>query len=486
MENSVVKIFSTTERPDLAKPWAKQSPRELSGSGMVIEGRRILTNAHVVAYATEVQVQANQSGEKRPAVVESFAPGIDLAVLRLEDDTFFETHPALPRAHLLSRVKDPVLVYGYPTGGTNLSITKGIVSRIEFTGYHYPTSGLRLQIDAAINPGNSGGPALVGDQVIGLAFRQLSGADNIGYIIPSEEIDLFLEDVADGTYDGKPALYDELQTMENPALREFLKLDKTVHGVAVREPYDQDPSYPLRRWDVITRIGDTPVDDQSMVTLADHLRVRFLYLVQKSTNAGKVALTVMRDGQELAVEVPVAQTRPKLIPYLDASYPPYFIYGPVVFSVATENLVAAVTSSPSAAPGRNANQGAMMTTLLSQRNSPLLSRRGDRPSFPGEELVVISSPFFPHKLSRGYANAALRVVESINHTRVRNLRHVVELLRDSTEPFTVIEFAGLGQETIVFPHRECAAATDAILTRAGVRAQASADLLAVWQATTTP
>jgi hypothetical protein len=145
-----------------------------------------------------------------------------------------------------------------------------------------------------------------------------------------------------------------------------------------------------------------------------------------------------------------------------------------------------VTSSPSAAPGRNANQGAMMTTLLSQRNSPLLSRRGDRPSFPGEELVVISSPFFPHKLSRGYANAALRVVESINHTRVRNLRHVVELLRDSTEPFTVIEFAGLGQETIVFPHRECVAATDAILTRAGVRAQASADLLAVWQATTTP
>lgn len=103
VENSVVKIFSTTERPDLAKPWAKQSPRELSGSGMVIEGRRILTNAHVVAYATEVQVQANQSGEKLPAIVESFAPGIDLAVLRLEDETFFETHPALPRAHLLSR-----------------------------------------------------------------------------------------------------------------------------------------------------------------------------------------------------------------------------------------------------------------------------------------------------------------------------------------------------------------------------------------------
>jgi len=65
------------------------------------------------------------------------------------------------------------------------------VSRIEFVPYNFPVSGLRIQIDAAINPGNSGGPAVAGDQMIGLAFSGYNDAQNIGYIIPNEEVELF-------------------------------------------------------------------------------------------------------------------------------------------------------------------------------------------------------------------------------------------------------------------------------------------------------
>src|SRR5271168_1687321 len=118
--------------------------------------------------------------------------------------------------------------------------------------------------------------------MIGLAFSHLEGAQSIGYIIPCEEIELFLQDIADGVYDGKPAMFDEMQTLENPALRAFLKLDKSVHGMVVRQPFSSDPAYPLKAWDVITQIGDTPVDDQGMIMLAANLRVRFTYLVQKT------------------------------------------------------------------------------------------------------------------------------------------------------------------------------------------------------------
>ena len=103
----------------------------------------------------------------------------------------------------LPGIKDAVLAYGFPEGGNSLSITKGIVSRVEFAPYNFPVSGLRIQIDAAINPGNSGGPAVVGDKMIGLTFSRLVNAENIGYIIPSEEIELFLQDIADGHYDGQ-------------------------------------------------------------------------------------------------------------------------------------------------------------------------------------------------------------------------------------------------------------------------------------------
>ena len=170
IENSVVKVFATMRYPDPFKPWSKQAPQESTASGVVIEGKRILTNAHVVLYASQVQVQANTAGDKISATVVAVAPGIDLAVLKLDDDSFFATHPPLPRANKLPQIKDAVLAYGFPTGGTSLSITKGIVSRIEFVPYNFPVSGLRIQIDAAINPGNSGGPAIAGDKMIGLAF----------------------------------------------------------------------------------------------------------------------------------------------------------------------------------------------------------------------------------------------------------------------------------------------------------------------------
>ena len=73
-ENAVVKVFSTIRHPDITRPWQKSPPLEASGSGVVIEGKRILTNAHVVAYATQVQVQGNQSGDKVPATVVAVAP----------------------------------------------------------------------------------------------------------------------------------------------------------------------------------------------------------------------------------------------------------------------------------------------------------------------------------------------------------------------------------------------------------------------------
>jgi len=469
VENAVVKIFSTMRGPDAYKPWTKQQPREATGTGIIIEGKRILTNAHVVLYSSQVQVQANQSGDKISATVEAIAPGIDLAVLKLDDETFFDTRPALPRATMLPAVKDAVMVYGFPTGGTSLSITKGIVSRIEFASYNFPTSGLRIQIDAAINPGNSGGPALVGDKMIGLAFSRLGGGDNIGYIIPCEEVELFLADVTDGKYHGKPAMFDELQTLENPALRAFLKLDKTIEGIVVHEPDSTDAAYPLKEWDVITKIGDTKVDNEGMIKLGDNLRVKLRYLIQKIAKDGTVQLTVVRDRKEITVQVPVAPTRPMLIPNLENTYPSYFVYGPLVFSPATGIFVAGLS-----------NNTAM--TALAASASPLALRRVDKPAFPGEQLVVVSSPFFPHKLSQNYSNPQARVLEQVNGVKLKNLAHLVEVLRDSREEFIVFTFAGHGGESLVFRRKEVLAATEDILTDNGVRSQGSPDTLAVWNA----
>jgi S1-C subfamily serine protease len=475
VENSVVKVFSTLRLPDLYRPWTKQSPTEISGSGAIISGKRILTNAHVVLHASQVQVQANQAGDKISAKVVAIAPGIDLAILKLEDEKFFDTHPALPMKKTLPDAKEPVLVYGYPTGGSSLSITKGIISRIEFAAYSFSVPGLRIQIDAAINPGNSGGPAVVGDEMVGLAFSRLGGtAQNIGYIIPCEEIELFLHDVADGHYDGKPAMYDDLQTLENPALRPFLHLDPSAKGMLVHRPFNSDSAYPLKEWDLITKIGDTSIDDQGMIKIGDNLRVRFAYLIQSIAKQDKVPLTIVRNGKEMQVDLPLLRRRPLVIPELEDHYPPFFIYGPIVFSEATTEFIGDAR--------RDAKQGAMIATLTIF-GSPLISRLGDKPSFPEERLVVISSPFFPHKLATGYGNPMLQVVKTVNRHPVKNLPHLVEVLRDLQDQFVTFEFNMRGGgETISFPRAEMTAATEEILNDNGIRAQGSPDVLKVWEA----
>jgi S1-C subfamily serine protease len=442
IRESVVKIYSTSRAPDVVRPWQKHTPQEASGTGIVIEGKRILTNAHVVNYASQVFVEPNESGEKLAATVEHLAPGIDLAVLKLEDESFFDKRPPLPRAEKLPEIKESVTVYGYPTGGASLSITKGIVSRIEFVGYGNHTLGLRIQIDAAVNPGNSGGPALVDDKMIGVTFSGIRGADNIGYIIPSEEVDLFLKDVADGTYDGKPRMREQLQTLENEALRAKLGFQKKAIGMV-----------------------DHEIDNVGMTRVRDNLRLKFEYYIQTAAKDGKLPLTIVRDGKEMAIELPVSNQVDDLLPSLRGHYPSYLIYGPLVFSPATIEFL-------------STREG--MQAAFALPGSPLGSRRADRVAFPGEQLVVVAAPMFPHKIGKGYGNPAGHVVKEVNGARIKNFRHLVETLRDAKDKYITITFDDLAFETLVFDRAEVLAATDEILSDNSVRQPCSEDIAPIW------
>jgi S1-C subfamily serine protease len=469
LENAVAKIFATVRSPDPFKPWGKAAPREVTGSGVVIEGNRILTNWHVVAYASQVQVQTSQGGDKISATVVAGAPGIDLAVLKLDDESFFASRKPPVRASVLPEIKEAVFAYGYPTGGTSLSTTKGIVSRIEFVNYNYHTSGLRIQVDAAINPGNSGGPVFAGDKMIGLAFSAATNTQNISYIIPNTEIELFLQDIADGHYDGKPAMFDGFQTLENQALRSYLKLDASTHGVVVQKPAQASPSYPLKEWDVATQIGATPIDNQGTVRIGGGLSVRFQYLVQQLAQHGTVPLTIMRGGKSMAVQVPVGVSHPQLIPPLMGSYPSYFICGPIVFTRATIEFRKIISDN------------ATLMNFYSYNASPLVTRFGDEPSADREELVVVGAPFFPHKLVNGYSSRQGAVVQSVNDKPVRSLIHLVTLLRDLKDDLVVIKFDQRFSETVVLPRKEMLEATSDILNDNGIRSQGSKDVMDVWQ-----
>ena len=310
--------------------------------------------------------------------------------------------------------------------------------------------------------------------MIGLAFSKLGGdTQNIGYIIPNEEIELFLKDIAvDGHYHGKPAMYDELQTLENPALREYLKLDKSVEGMVVHRPDKTDASYPLKEWDVLTRIGDVPIDNQGMVKLDKDLRVSFAYQIQHLAKDGKVPMTLVRGGKVHARSNCRCRrsTRP---------------WSPTC-TAATRRTSSTVRWCFRPPPGNsssnfenNAGPDADLGRREKSRWSPAPSIHRMR-----KRRNWWSSPRLS---SRTSSPTAIQTPPGrwCNPSTARTCaasKHLVAVLRDLKDPFVTIEFDQKGNEALVFSRAAMLAATDEILTDNGVRAQGSPNMMAVWQA----
>jgi S1-C subfamily serine protease len=469
-EESVVKVHASVRFPNPMQPWAKVQPVQKAGTGVIIEGKRILTNAHLVAYGTEIYVEDRKGGEKLEATVQALDMDIDLAILTVKEETLFQNRAVLPRAAQLPRIQDRVSIFGYPIGGNGLSVTKGEVSRIEYGNYGRGVGPI-IQVSAAINPGNSGGPAVVDAQMIGLVVSRVQNAQNIGAIIPNEEIEIFLSQLKRGRPEGKPVLAAQFmfQTLENKALRRKFKIDPEVRGVLVQPLTAGDARTPIRPFDVLTRVGPYPVDNLGQVQLKNGQRASFLYLAAPLARDDAIEVTVWRQGQHVTVSLPVTTEDKRLIRPYRGEPLSYFIHGPLVFAQGKADDIALY---------------AQINRTFYLDNSPLITRADEQVRFPGEELVVVSTHMFAHATAKGYGDPAGKVVKDVNGIAIRNLRHLVETIRDCADEFLTVRFADNFSEMLVFDRKELEKATEEILEDNGipVARRGSPDMVKVWKA----
>lgn len=461
VRDAVVKVYTTRQAPSYTDPWTRGTTESLTGSGCMIAGRLILTNAHVVSDRTFVAVRRNGDAEKREARVVHISHDADLALLAVDDESFWEGAQPLSLG-ALPPLQREALVYGFPEGGDTLSVTRGVISRIEHQYYlHGGRDLLAGQIDAAINPGNSGGPVMHDGELVGIAMQSAVDADNIGYMVPAPVIRHFLDDVADERYDGFPSLGIDWQPVENRDLRQLYGVPAVRGGVLVtRVMPDSTASGVLRRGDVLFSLDGHAIGGDGTVEFRPRERTNLAHLVDSRQVGEELPLEVLRDGQPVALSVRLGTggANPTVVGSARYDEPPsYFVFAGLVFCPLTLRYLESWGEDWAIeAPAH----------LLAELERPA--------SLPHEEVVVLVK-VLASAVSEGYHELADEIVSSVDGVRPRNLAHFVELVEGGEAPFLRIGYRNDGREVVMRRDRARAAARG-ILARYGIGADRSPDL----------
>ena len=451
----VVKIFATTQDPDFDSPWQARTPSSATGSGVVIGPRHVLTGAHVVARATFLQIQRLHDPDKLVARLASISHDCDLALIEVDH----ELTGHFPAAEIgeLPDLRDKVAVVGFPVGGEEVSVTEGVVSRIEVTRYsHSQRQLLAVTVDAAINEGNSGGPAFKDGKVVGIAFQKLTGADNIGELVPTPLIRHFLEGVRLGKPPIIPGFGVTTQNLENPLLRQRYGLHDGECGMLVNTvEYGGSAHGVLEPGDCILEVDGHRVANNGTVRYQDRFRTRYDVVLGNHFVGDTVDMTIARRGERSQVTLRL-QPMVHLVPRntFDRS-PSYFVYGGLVFQRLTRDFLTTWDKWWNRAP----------------KEFLYYYYQGVRTETRHE--VVILNQILADEINVGYQHLYNEGVAEVNGRPPRDMSDFVRMLEGATG---LVEIRTSTDGVVVLDSDQVRAATPRILARYHIARDRSADL----------
>ncbi|MEY2525747.1 MAG: hypothetical protein QOE73_518 [Verrucomicrobiota bacterium] len=451
VQRSLVRITVTAQEPDYRAPWNSGTIGRGVGAGFVIEGNRILTNAHVVSNARYITVERDGDPNKYPARVLFVAHDCDLALITVGAPNFFKHMPPLPFGGI-PELESVVSAYGYPIGGERMSVTTGIVSRIDFQLYTHSSidQHLAVQISAQINPGNSGGPVMQNAKVVGVAFQGYSGdvAQGVAYMIPTPVIRRFLKDIEDGHYDRYVDLGMTYAKLQNPAQRRFLGLKDDDRGVLVSTVVAAGPcAKAIQPGDVLLAIDDHAIASDANVELEGD-RVEMPEVVERKFKGDTVKFDIWREKKPMSVKVSLTTVWPYLVQgHTYDVRPRYVLYGGLLFQPLDRELIDAYQPQD-------------------------LRIRFFFEYFVQEQIylehpeVILLTNILPDPINTYLAPYRGNIVDEINGKKIHNLEELAKTFSETSERF-VVKMIGDGPPLVLDP-KQVEAARDRINKRYNV------------------
>jgi S1-C subfamily serine protease len=428
IERSLVRIVNHSQKADWYSPWTSGPTRPGVGSGFVVDGGLVMTNAHVVSDARMLLLYLHGDPTPHEARVVSIAHDCDLALLEPVEEGLLDGLPSLEFGDLPT-LGSMVETYGYPTAGRQLSATRGVVSRIEVNRYSHSGMDdyLTVQTDAAINPGNSGGPVIQAGRVVGVAFQAVSALENVGFFIPTEIIRHFLADLEDGHYDGFPEIGLMWSKLENPAARRAAGLEATASGVRVELVFPgSSADGHLQAEDILVEVNGHDIANDGSVAVDDR-RLALMVVVDRLQKGERLSLGVVREGQRLDVEFPIesfAGLDCYRAPYDEQ--PRYYVYSGLVFVPLCRGAVDALGDS-----------------IQTQIRYEYASRAFAELDRLNSTVVLLRRLDHPVNVHMTWSSQA--VVERVNDTPIRSLSDLVKAVESNRDEFHVFEFAYFGR-----------------------------------------
>lgn len=451
IQKSLVRITSTEVEPDYRAPWNAGALQRGVGAGFVIDGNRIMTNAHVVSNSRFLTVERDGDPNKYPARVLFVAHDCDLALITVDAPNFYKNMIPLKLGGI-PELESTVSAYGYPIGGERMSVTTGIVSRIDFQLYTHSAidSHLAIQISAQINPGNSGGPVMQNAKVVGVAFQGYSGdvAQGVAYMVPTPVIRRFLKDIESGHYNGYVDLGITYTKLLNPAQRTFLGLNNDDRGVLVGTVVAAGPcADALRSGDVLLSIDDHPIASDGNVDLEGE-RVEMPEVVERKFKGDTVKLDIWRDKQPLSASVQLHNVPPYLIQgHTYDVRPRYVLYAGLLFQPLCLDLLEAY--QPSDLRLRHFFDYFVLDQIYLQHPD-----------------VIVLTNILPDPINTYLAPYRGQIVDEINDKKIRTLDELASTFAAPADRF-VVKMIGEGPPLVLDP-KEVEAARDRIRTRYNV------------------
>lgn len=432
--SSLLKVNVTFQSYNLQIPWQKETSSGRRGLGVVLPNNRVLVTAQMVADATYIELELPDSGQKITAKVQAVDYEANLAVLApnspAKEKGFFSALKGM-EVDTSARIGDALSVWQTGRVG-ELIVTPMRISKVMTQGYVVENAAFLVYEATGIIRSEANSftlPIVKGGKLAALLLRYDS-KNQVATLLPAPIINHFLQDVADGKYDGFPSLGVEFQITLDEQFREYLGLKSDAPGVFINNVMKGGSADKagVKKGDIMISINGSSIDSRGDYQDPQFGALSVSHIVRGRSFVGDdVEIRVIREGKEIVLKSQLTRKNIEdylVLPYLFDKGPKYVLSGGLLFQELTRSYLNSFG---------NEQQGGPILRLQRIANTP------DEFEKEGRKKIVFLSAILPTSSTQGYERMNGQVVEEVNGKKITEIADVATALKEPKDGLHIVK-----------------------------------------------